>query len=224
MTKGTILVVEDTLESLKLLTDLLIAEGYQVRPANSGELALGFVAAFRPDLILLDLRMPGMDGFEVLRRLKAQELSRDIPVIVLSAVTETERRVEGLKLGAVDFVHKPFQREELLARVQLHTELARARSRLVQQAADLKETNKQLQIEIVERKHVEEDLRLAKQATLSRVKRLEGLLSICMQCKKIRTENNDWHQLEQYIGEHSDAVFSHGLCPDCLEKAMKKLD
>ncbi len=64
----------------------------------------------------------------------------------------------------------------------------------------------------------------ALEATLSRVKRLEGLLSICMQCKKIRTENNDWHQLEQYIGEHSDAVFSHGLCPDCLEMAMKKLD
>ena len=60
--------------------------------------------------------------------------------------------------------------------------------------------------------------------TLGRIKRLEGLLSICMQCKKIRTENNDWHQLEQYIGEHSDAVFSHGLCPECLEKAMKKLD
>jgi len=60
--------------------------------------------------------------------------------------------------------------------------------------------------------------------TLGRIKRLEGLLSICMQCKKIRTENNDWHQLERYIGEHSDALFSHGLCPDCLEKAMKKSD
>ena len=62
------------------------------------------------------------------------------------------------------------------------------------------------------------------EATLSRVKRLEGMLSICMQCKKIRTENNDWHQLEQYIGENSDAVFSHGLCPECLDKEMKKLD
>ena len=62
------------------------------------------------------------------------------------------------------------------------------------------------------------------EATLVRVRRLEGMLSICMQCKKIRTGNNDWHQLEQYIGENSDAVFSHGLCPDCLEKAMKKLD
>jgi len=60
--------------------------------------------------------------------------------------------------------------------------------------------------------------------TLGRIKRLEGLLSICMQCKKIRTQNNDWHQLERYIGEHSDTVFSHGLCPDCLEKEMKKLD
>ena len=60
--------------------------------------------------------------------------------------------------------------------------------------------------------------------TLARIKRLEGLLKICMQCKKIRTENNDWLQLEKYIGEHSDAVFSHGLCPECLEKEVKKLE
>jgi PAS domain S-box-containing protein len=62
------------------------------------------------------------------------------------------------------------------------------------------------------------------EATLGRIKRLEGLLSICMQCKKIRTESNDWHQLERYLREHSDAVFSHGICPECLEKEMKKLD
>ena len=62
------------------------------------------------------------------------------------------------------------------------------------------------------------------ETTLGRVKRLEGLLSICMQCKKIRTESNDWHQLERYIGEHSDTIFSHGLCPECLDKEMKKLD
>ena len=94
--------------------------------------------------------------------------------------------------------------------------------------------NEQLHAEISERKRQEDLIKehnalLMRQkaeleATLERLRRLEGLLSICMSCKKIRSENNDWHQLEKYISEHSDAVFSHGLCPECLEKEMKKLD
>jgi signal transduction histidine kinase len=130
--KGAILVVDDTHASLKLLTDLLKAEGYAVHPADSGELALASVAANPPDLILLDIRMPGMDGFEVFRRLKARQESCQIPVIFISALTEMEQRVEGLKLGALDFISKPFQREELLARVQTHMELSQLRTRLEQ--------------------------------------------------------------------------------------------
>ncbi|TAK31305.1 MAG: hybrid sensor histidine kinase/response regulator [Chloroflexota bacterium] len=131
MTNRTgILVVDDTSAALKLLTDILTAEGYQVRPANSGELALASVAAKPPELILLDIRMPGLDGFEVCRRLKSCEESRDIPVIFISAVAALEDRVEGFALGAVDFVSKPFQREELLARVRTHLELSRLRTSL----------------------------------------------------------------------------------------------
>jgi diguanylate cyclase (GGDEF)-like protein len=156
--KGKILVVEDTHASLKLITDILSAEMYQVRPADSGELALASVASLPPELILLDIRMPGMDGFEVLRRLKAREESRNIPVILLSAVIEAEQRVEGLKLGAVDFITKPFQREELLARVATHMELFQLRTRLERQADDLRRTNDQLRIEINERKRQEEKL------------------------------------------------------------------
>ena len=134
MSKGAILAVDDTLASLKLLTDILTAEGYEVRPANSGELALASVAARLPELILLDIRMPGIGGFEVLRRLRATPESSKVPVIFLSAVAELEARVEGLKLGAVDFVSKPFQREELLARVKTHVELFRLRQLLEQKA------------------------------------------------------------------------------------------
>lgn len=155
---GTIMVVDDTHSSLKLLTNLLTAAGYQVHPADSGELALASVATSPPDLILLDIRMPGLDGFEVLRRLKTREESRDVPVIFLSAVTELEQRVEGLKLGAVDFISKPFHREELLARVRTHLELFQLRARLARQAADLRRANEQLQIEIDERKRHEEKL------------------------------------------------------------------
>ena len=131
--QGSILVVDDTHETLRLLTQTLTGFGYDVRPADSGELALASVAACPPELILLDIRMPDMDGFEVLRRLKAREESRNIPVLLLSVVNETEQRVEGFKLGAVDFIPKPFQIEELLARVRAHIDLFRLRSNLEHQ-------------------------------------------------------------------------------------------
>jgi len=156
--KDDILVVDDVHANLKLLTDILAAEGYQVRPADSGEFALAAVVASLPELILLDIRMPGMDGFEVLRRLKAKEETRDIPVILLSAASETGQPAEGLKLGAVDFISKPFQPDELLARVRTHLELFQLRARLEHQAADLLLANDQLRIEIAERKRREEKL------------------------------------------------------------------
>lgn len=127
---GKILVVDDTLASLKLLSDLLKAEGYVVRSAISGELAVDFAAANPPDLVLLDIMMPGMDGFEVCRRLKAHPDTRNVPVIFISALSETDEKVQGFELGAVDFVTKPFQREELLVRVRTHLEIDRLRNHL----------------------------------------------------------------------------------------------
>ena len=173
MNQGTILAVDDTLASLKLLTAILTEEGYQVRSADSGELALASVAASLPELILLDVRMPGMDGFEVLRRLKAQERSRNIPVILLTAFTEVENRVEAFKLGAVDFISKPFQRDELLARVHTHLDLFHLRVQLEHQAADLQQANEQLQIATsAERKQADAALRESE----ARYKRItEGL-------------------------------------------------
>ena len=96
--KGIILAVDDVPESLVMLTDTLAAEGYDVRPADSGELALASLEATKPDLILLDIRMSGMDGFEVCRRLKARSESRDIPLMFISGISEISERVEGLKL------------------------------------------------------------------------------------------------------------------------------
>lgn len=128
--RGKILAVDDTPASLRLLTDLLKAEGYDVLSAISGELALTAVANNPPDLILLDIRMPDMDGLEVCRRLKTNMASRNIPVIFVSAVTETEEKVFGFGVGAVDFVTKPYQREELMARVHAHMELNRLRNHL----------------------------------------------------------------------------------------------
>ncbi len=157
--KGTILLVGDAHESLKLLREILSAEGYTVRPADSGELALASAAAHPPELILLDIRMPHMDGFEVLRRLKAGDATRDIPVFILSAIAETAERVEGLKFGAVDIVSKPFQREELLSRIRTHLELYRSHRRLREQADELARSNEQLMSNIAEIELREKTLR-----------------------------------------------------------------
>jgi diguanylate cyclase (GGDEF)-like protein/PAS domain S-box-containing protein len=128
--KSTILAVDDTLASLKLLSDILKEEGYDVRAAQSGELALRSALAETPDLILLDIRMPGIDGFETCRQLKMRANTDTVPIIFLSATTDMEEKIQGFHCGAVDFISKPFQREELLARVQTHLNLHRLSHRL----------------------------------------------------------------------------------------------
>jgi len=118
-----ILVVDDTPENLKLITELLASHGYRVRAASSGRLALKTVAVELPDLILLDVKMPDMDGYEVCRRLKSEERSRMIPVIFISALADTEDKVHGFRAGGVDYITKPFQAEEVHARVSTHLKL-----------------------------------------------------------------------------------------------------
>ncbi len=132
----SILVVDDEADSRSLLTGILASEGYPVRTADSGRLALASVDAWLPELILLDIRMPGMDGFEVCRRLKAGDKSRCVPVIFITAASDVEERVTGLAAGAVDYISKPFQRGELLARVRTHLELFRLRENLERQVSD----------------------------------------------------------------------------------------
>jgi len=139
--KSQILIVDDTPASLKLLSDLLKNEGFDVRPALSGELALEAVRSQTPDLILLDIMMPVIDGFTVCRRLKADPHTCHIPVLFISAISEPQEILQGFELGAVDYVTKPFRREELLARVRTHLEISRLRHHLEDV---VKERNRQL--------------------------------------------------------------------------------
>ncbi len=136
---GDILVVEDTPASLKLLTDLLTDSGYRVRQAPNGELALWSARAQAPELILLDVRMPGMDGYEVCRQLKLDPNLAEVPVIFLSAFTDTDDKVKGFAAGAVDFISKPFQFEEVNARVTAHLKIGRLQARLAYQNENLQE-------------------------------------------------------------------------------------
>ncbi|MBI9066905.1 MAG: response regulator [Salinivirgaceae bacterium] len=122
-TKGTILIVDDSHDTLALLSNFLVEEHYKVLTADSGELALASLKKVTPDLILLDIRMPNMDGFEVCCNLKNKKELKHIPVIFLTALTDNGDKIKGFKLGAVDYLNKPFEKEELLARVNVQIEL-----------------------------------------------------------------------------------------------------
>jgi DNA-binding response OmpR family regulator len=113
-----ILVVDDDQSMMELLVDVLSSEGFKVRSAANGKLALQSVLALPPNIILMDINMPGMDGIEVFRRLKAQNENFNIPVIFVSGTANRHEMTEGLSLGAVDFIPKPYQNDDLLARVR----------------------------------------------------------------------------------------------------------
>jgi two-component system NtrC family sensor kinase len=148
---STILIVEDDRSSLKLLEGMLTKEGYVTQLAAGIEDATSAIALRLPDLILLDIYLPRVDGFEICRKLKDEEKTRQIPVIFISGTSDSKERVEGFRLGAVDFVSKPFQREELIARIETHLTLARLQADLKKQRNDLRLINDQLQREMLGR-------------------------------------------------------------------------
>ncbi len=123
--RGTVLIVDDTPDNLALLSDALDAQGYMVLVALDGQSALSRIQRRRPDLILLDAMMPGLDGFETCRRIKAEPDSADIPVLFMTALTESEDVVKGFAAGAIDYVTKPINTDEVLARVAAHLRTAR---------------------------------------------------------------------------------------------------
>lgn len=135
-TRGTILVVDDNPTNIQVLFDLLNESNYRVAIAKSGEIALKRLQGNLPDLILLDVMMPGIDGFETCRRLKASDLTKDIPVIFMTALSDTVDKVKGLKLGAVDYITKPIQHEEVLARIDVHLQLRQLNQTLEQRVCD----------------------------------------------------------------------------------------
>jgi adenylate cyclase len=135
--KGRILVVDDTPANIQALSGTLKAKGYQLSVATNGKQALEIVGRVRPDLILLDVMMPEMDGFETCRRLKESAVTNDIPVIFLTARTETTDIVQGFEVGAVDYVAKPFNAHELLARVNTHLTMDQLRRSLAGKNAEL---------------------------------------------------------------------------------------
>lgn len=188
-----ILVVDDIPKNLEVIGNILSLEDYQISVAGDGQKAWNILQRISPDLILLDIMMPTIDGYSLCRRIKNLENKRDIPIIFITAKSNQEDLLKGFEVGAVDYITKPFNAAELSARVRTHISLYRTKKR------------NQLLID---------ELRQA----LCQVKKLSGLLPICSGCKKIRDDDGYWNQVEAYISAHADVRFSHGICPTCVRK------
>ncbi len=149
--QGAILVVDDNANNLQVLFDFLTQYGFKVLVARTGQSAIQKVEYSPPDIILLDVLMPGMDGFETCQRLKASEATKDIPVIFMTALADTENKVKGFNAGAVDYITKPIQQEEVLARVKTHLSIGNMAKKLLSQ-------NELLQQEVAEREKLAAEL------------------------------------------------------------------
>lgn len=148
---GNILVVDDTLANLDLLSQILGGEGYEVRAARSGAAAIRSIFLAPPDLILMDMRMPGMDGVETCRQLKANPVTCNIPIIFISAADDLQSKLEAFEAGGADYVTKPFQPEEVLVRVHTHLALMSTRRQLIQSNLALAQMNQELEKRVAER-------------------------------------------------------------------------
>ena len=197
----SILVVDDSLETRSALQLILEGAGYrQVLLAESAHeafqrLSLAHASAPANDIevIMMDIMMPDMDGVEACRRIKGDRRYRDLPILMVTAMKAGAFLETAFAAGAVDYVTKPINRLELLTRIGSALKLKR---------------------EMDQRKAREEMLEHA----LQEIKVLRGILPICARCKKIRDEQGQWHSVESYIKDHTEADFSHLICPECLDK------
>jgi len=191
--KPKVIIIDDAPENIRMLIEIL-REDFATIPATSGEagLAKAYIEPL-PDLILLDIMMPGIDGYEVCKRLKAVEKTKDIPVIFISAISEAMDDAKAFDLGAADYITKPFYPAAISARVKNHIKL---RKTIIEMDLLIKQLKK----------------------ALSEIKTLSGLIPICANCKKIRDDKGYWQQVEQFLKEHSEAEFSHSICPDCVSE------
>ncbi|MBE9185979.1 response regulator [Microcoleus sp. LEGE 07076] len=188
--ESVILIVDDNPNNLAVLFDFLTESGFKVLVARTGESAIKKAEYSLPDLILLDVLMPGIDGFETCRRLKAGDLTEEIPVIFMTALNETEDKVKGLSLGAVDYVTKPIQNAEVLARAKVHLNVRKLSQKLQQQ-------NLQMEQEIVDRKQAQMNL---EQLTAELEKRVESRTAELSQAnQRLEQEVNQRQQIQDNL-------------------------
>ena len=189
-----ILIADDDPSSLATLAAILEKGGDEVAVARGGAEALE--ALQQPDaprLAILDWIMPGIDGVEVIRRVRAIETDQPPHIIILTAKDDKANIIEGLNSGADDYLSKPYDLGELRARIDVGRRMVELRARLAEHVRGL-------------------------QQALSEVQTLRGIIPICANCKRIRDDQGFWTQVETYVSEHSEAGFTHGICPECMKK------
>jgi sigma-B regulation protein RsbU (phosphoserine phosphatase) len=192
-----ILIADDDDVSRLELKALLTRHGHEVIAVSDGAEAWDILQGDAPPrLAVLDWLMENVDGVEVCRRVRERPDLRNVYLILLTSRGDKDHVLAGLQAGANDYVTKPFDRDELLARIQVGAQMVGLQTELAARVHELEEA-------------------------LDRVKLLQGLLPICSYCKSIRDDKNYWHQVESYVKSHSEANFSHGICPGCWEKVVK---
>ncbi len=212
-----VVVVDDSLESLQLLTDILTHQGYKVRPTTNGRFALLSIEKKRPDLIVLDVNMPDMNGYEVCSRLKSNKHTKHIPVLFISAHNETQEKVKGFELGAVDFITKPFEPEEVSVRVKTHLHLRDLNEKLEHQVylrtKELEEINNKLQLEIEERKQTEKELLCNRKELKNQIEEFQNLNEVhLVQNKELKKTLEELRKTnKQLVGARSKAEESDKL-------------
>ena len=193
-----ILIAEDDLISRRMLEATLSKWDYEPVVTCGGREALEVLQGKDcPRLAILDWMMPGMDGTEVCRRVRARASCEPLYILLLTAKGTKQDIVTGLEAGADDYLAKPFDRNELRARLRVGERVVQLQSSLAERVRQLEEA-------------------------LASVKQLQGLIPICCYCKKIRGDQDYWQQVEAYVSAHSEARFSHGICPECMETVVRR--
>ncbi len=193
----TVLIADDLEINRKLLRALLISGKYDVVEATNGTEALKILQETTLPMVgLIDWEMPEMEGIEVCRQARANPGGAPLFLILVTVRDSKQDVVAGLKAGANDYMTKPFDKTELLARVGIGAQMVQLQRTLTEHVQELQEA-------------------------LISVKQLSGLLPICSYCKKIRDDQNYWQQVEAYVGKHTEARFSHSICPQCYEDIIK---
>jgi len=195
------LVAEDDAVTLAMYVGLLHGWGYETITANNGTEAWDILQrADGPSLALVDWQMPGLTGDALCRRARAELKDRPLYLVLITARnTRIEDKITGLTAGADDYLAKPFEFPELRARLQVGERVLKLQTELRQRVQELEQA-------------------------IAHLRQLQGLLPICVHCKKIRDDRNYWHQVETYIAARSEAEFTHSICPTCFDKRLKELE
>ena len=192
-----VLIADDEATSRHLIQATLAGWGFEVLVAVDEWEALRVLQGSKgPEIAMLDWMMPEIDGLDVCRRMRATMPNAGTYIILVTARGGLENVVRGLEAGADDYITKPFDPRELRARLHVGVRIVQLQKALIERFQELEDA-------------------------LKRVKQLQGLLPICSYCKKIRNDRNYWEQVDAYITSHSEAQFSHGVCPDCYEIHLK---